>query len=340
MAHSLGEIAAHLGASLHGDSDCAITGIATLETASAGDLTFLSNRRYKKQLSLTRAAAVILSEAHLSECPVAALIVDDVYLAFALAVRFLFPPEAITPGFHPSASVALTATIDASSQVDAHAVIKDGAQVGAGVYIGAGSVIGKNVIIGDNTRILENVVIAHDVCIGKNALFHPGVVIGADGFGFAENKDGSWVKIPQIGSVIVEDDVEVGANTTIDRGALGNTHIGKGVKIDNQVQIGHNVIIGEFTAIAGCAGVAGSARIGRRCRIGGGCGINGHIEIADDVILTGMSAVTNSIREAGVYSATMPATDGRAWRRNVARFHLLDESFREIRGEIKQLKDE
>ncbi len=196
-----------------------------------------------------------------------------------------------------------------------------------------------NIVIGDNTRLLENTVICHDVVIRKNVLIHPGVVIGADGFGLAEQNDGSWIKIPQIGSVIVEDDVEIGANTTIDRGALGDTHIGRGVKIDNQVQIGHNVTIGEFTAIAGCTGIAGSSRLGKRCRIGGGCGISGHLEITDDVILTGMSAVNNSIIQSGVYSSPLSATDNKTWRKNVARFHRLDESFKKIRDEISEIKN-
>lgn len=335
----LGEIADYLSADIQGDPDVPISGIATLEAANAQEISFLSNRRYVPQLKLTQAAAVILAREHVDNCPVAAVVVENPYLAYALTVQLLYPPASVAAGIHESACIAASASISPASRIDAQVVINAGAVIGEGVTIKAGSIIGENVRIGDNTTILENVVISHGVSIGKNGLIHPGVVIGADGFGLAEKSDGSWVKIPQIGSVVIEDDVEIGANTTIDRGALGDTHIGRGVKIDNQVQIGHNVIIGDFTAIAGCTGIAGSAKLGKRCRIGGGCGISGHLEIADDVILTGMSAVNNSIKQAGIYSSPLSATDNRTWRKNVARFHRLDESFKKIRDELSKLKE-
>lgn len=340
MASTLRDIAEYLDAELHGDPDCSVTGVSTLEDATFDSISFLSNRRYVKQLKSTRAAAVILSRQYLEDCPASALVVKNPYLAYALATKFLYPSADIAPGIHESASIATTAEINPTCQIAANAVVQSGAVIGANVYIGAGSVIGPCARIGDNTRILENVSISHNVSIGEHVLIHPGAVIGADGFGLAEMPDGSWMKIPQIGSVIVQDDVEIGANTTIDRGALGNTQIGKGVKIDNQVQIGHNVIIGEHTAIAGCTGIAGSAKLGKRCRIGGGCGIGGHLEIVDDVILTAMSAVNNSITKAGVYSSPLSVTDNRTWRKNVARFHRLDESFKKIRDEIKELKSD
>lgn len=338
MASTLRDIAEYLDAELHGDPDSSVTGISTLVDATSDSISFLANRRYVKQLKSTNAAAVILSRQYLDDCPVGALVVEDPYLGYARAAKLLYPPAAITPGIHQSASIATTAYIDPSCQVDANAVIQNDAVIGANVYIGAGSVVGSCARIGDNTQILQNVSISHNVTIGEYVLIHPGAVIGADGFGLAEKTDGSWVKIPQLGSVIIQDDVEIGANTTIDRGALGNTWIGKGVKIDNQVQIGHNVTIGEHTAIAGCTGIAGSVKLGKRCRIGGACGIGGHLEIADDVILTAMSAVNNSITKAGVYSSPLSITDNRTWRRNVARFHRLDESFKRIRDEIEELK--
>ncbi len=340
MPYKLGDIAEHLQAELHGDPECLISELSTLADATPDCLSFLSNHRYIKQLESTQAAAVILDEKHASNCPAHVLVVDNPYLGYALAAQLLYPTEDIEAGVHATASIADSARIDSSSQIDAHAVVQEGAVVGANVYVAAGCVVGTNVAIGDNSRLLQNTVICHDVVIGKNVLIHPGVVIGADGFGLAEQSDGSWIKIPQIGSVIIEDDVEIGANTTIDRGALGNTHIGRGVKIDNQVQIGHNVIVGEFTAIAGCTGIAGSAKLGKRCRIGGGCGISGHLEIADDVILTGMSAVNNSISQSGIYSSPLSATDNKTWRKNVARFHRLDESFKRIRDEINELKND
>lgn len=340
MPYKLGDIAEHLHAELRGDPECLISDLSTLVDATPSSLSFLSNRRYIKQLESTQAAAVILDEKYASNCPSHALVVDDPYLGYALAARLLYPSADIKAGIHATASIAETAKINPRSQIDAQAVVQEGAIVGANAYIAAGCIIGSNAIIGDNSRLLENAVICHDVIIGENVLIHPGVVIGADGFGLAEQHDGSWIKIPQIGSVIIEDDVEIGANTTIDRGALGNTYIGRGVKIDNQVQIGHNVTIGEFTAIAGCTGIAGSAKLGKRCRIGGGCGISGHLEIADDVMLTGMSAVNNSITQSGIYSSPLSATDNKTWRKNVARFHRLDESFKKIRDEINELKND
>lgn len=340
MPYKLGDIAEHLHAELRGDPESLVSELSTLADATSDSLSFLSNHRYIKQLESTQAAAVILDDKHASNCPTHALVVDNPYLGYALAAQLLYPTGDIEAGIHATASIADTARIDSSSQIDAHAVVQEGAVVGANVYVAAGSVVGSNVVIGDNSRLLQNTVICHDVVIGKNVLIHPGVIIGADGFGLAEQSDGSWIKIPQIGSVIIEDDVEIGANTTIDRGALGNTRIGRGVKIDNQVQIGHNVTVGEFTAIAGCTGIAGSAKLGKRCRIGGGCGISGHLEIADDVILTGMSAVNNSISQSGIYSSPLSATDNKTWRKNVARFHRLDESFKRIRDEINELKND
>lgn len=339
MTFTLGAIAEHINAELHGDSDCEVTHVATLEDANSSAISFLSNRRYVRQLRSTRAAAVILSRDHLKDCSCHALVVENPYLGYALTARLLYPEQRPEAGVHPAAAVHETATIDPTASIAANAVIEAHAFVGANVYIGPGTVIGSHAVIESDSRLMANVTICHDVRVGPRALFHPGVVVGADGFGLAETEQGSWVKIPQIGSVIIYEDVEIGANTTIDRGALGDTVIARGVKIDNQVQIGHNVVIGEYTAVAGCTGIAGSATIGKRCRIGGGCGISGHLEITDDVMLTGMSAVNNSITEPGIYSSPLSVTDNRTWRKNVARFHKLDESFRKIREEIRQIKD-
>lgn len=338
MAKRLGDIAEHIGAKLHGDAECRINAVSTLADAVPGCISFLSNRRYIRQLKSTKASAVILSDDHLKECPVQALVMDNPYLGYALTAQLLYPECESVPGIGISSVVDESAQVHPSASIEALSVIEAGVFVDANVYIGPGCIIGRGAVIGRDTRLMANVTIAHGVKIGSHVLIHSGVVIGADGFGLAENTDGSWVKIPQIGSVIIANDVEIGANTTIDRGALEDTIIEIGVKIDNQVQIGHNVYIGEHTAIAGCTGIAGSARIGKRCRIGGGCGIGGHLEIADDVIITGMSGVNSSITQSGIYSSPLTVTDNRTWRRNVARFHKLDQSFKNIHAELDRLK--
>lgn len=340
MAITLGEIAETIGGKLHGDASLQVTGIATLDNARGDQLSFLSNRRYIKQLNSTRAGAVILASDHLASCPCAAIVVKDPYLGYAVAARRLYPDDEFSPGIAATACIDDSASVDPTAYIGGNAVIEAGVEIQSNVYIGPGVVIQKNTSVGSFSRIMANATICHATVIGSNVLIHPGVIIGSDGFGLAEKKDGSWFKIPQIGTVVIEDDVEIGANTTIDRGALEDTYIGTGVKIDNQVQIGHNVKIGDHTAIAGCTGIAGSTIIGRYCRIGGGCGISGHLEITDNVLLTGMSAVNNSITKPGIYSSPLSVTDNRTWRKNVARFHKLDESFRKIREEIRQLKED
>ena len=317
MTFTLGDIAKHINADLHGDPECKIESISTLSNAKPGCITFLANRRYAGQLSNTRASAVILRAEDIESNPVYSLVVEDPYLGFAFVANLFYPRENPEPGIHTTADIGNNAFIDPTAKIGAFAVIGDDVHIGACVEIGAGSIIDDGVHIGKESKIYPNVVILKEVHIGERVILHPGVVIGSDGFGLA-NKDGEWIKIPQIGSVIIGNDVEIGANSSIDRGALENTVIEDGVKIDNQVQIGHNVQIGAHTAIAGCAGIAGSTKIGKRCMIGGAAGISGHIVITDDVIITAMSGVANSIKEPGVYSSGFPAMDAKAWRRNVA----------------------
>jgi len=326
---TLGDIAEVIGAELIGDPDCQITGVGTLKNAESAQLSFFTNRRYSRFLKSTRAAAVVLGYEDIEQCPVFSLAAKDPYLAYVKAVRFLYPDAAITPGCHPAAVISPLASVDSSARIGANTFIGDNAIIGANVDIGPGCVIDHDVQIGSNTRLLANVTLCHGVQIGARVLLHPGVVIGADGFGIA-NDHGQWLKIPQLGSVEIHDDVEIGANSTIDRGALENTIIESGVKIDNQVQIGHNVIVGANTAIAGAAGIAGSAIIGKRCRIGGATAIAGHIEIADDVTITGLSGVTNSIKQSGVYSGSMTTTDNLTWRKNMARLRHLDDLARRV----------
>jgi UDP-3-O-[3-hydroxymyristoyl] glucosamine N-acyltransferase len=329
MTITLGKIASHVGAELHGDPDTVVNGLATLQSAKPGQVSFLSNRKYRRYLRQTQASAVIITQEDLDECPVSALVVDDPYLTYASVVSLLHPDTEYVPGIHPSAVISPSAKIDSSVSIGANVVIEDNAVIGSGTFIDSGCVIKADVTIGSNTRLYPNTVVCHSVSIGNRVILHPGVVIGSDGFGIANNK-GIWTKIPQIGTVIIEDDVEIGACTSIDRGALENTVIEQGVKIDNQVQIAHNVHIGAHTAIAGCAGVAGSTTIGKHCMIGGMSAIGGHIEIVDNVVITAMSGVGTSIKSPGIYSSGLPAIEAKLWRRIVARIKSLDELGRRI----------
>ena len=330
MPFTLKQIADEIQARLQGDETCPISGVATLQSAGPGDLSFLANRRYFPYLSKTRAAAVILAVDDAKACPVNSLVVDDPYLAYVKAVRFMYPETPVRAGVSELASVSGAAVVSPSAYIGPNSVIAEGASIGDGAYIGPGSVIGKDVVVGRDTRLVANVTLCNQVQIGQRVLLHPGAVIGADGFGLA-NDHGKWLKIPQLGSVVIGDDVEIGANTTIDRGAIDNTVIEEGVKIDNQVQIGHNVTVGAHTAIAGCVAVAGSVTIGKHCMIGGLSAISGHISIADNVTITGMSGVSNSIREPGIYSAGLNIMENRVWRKNIVRFKYLDELFRRLK---------
>lgn len=334
MPATLGELSQVSGARLVGDADCEISAVNTLKLSREGEITFLSNRHYVQQLSQTNASAVILSEQDLENCPTNALVSKTPYLAYAKIANHLYPRIKRPACINENAVFGSACKIDESSFISANVVVGDNVVISAGAYIGPGCVIENNAQIGEKTSLLANVTLCSGVILGKNVILHPGVVIGADGFGLAQ-ENGEWLKIPQIGSVKIGDNVEVGANSTIDRGAIEDTIIGPGVKIDNQVQIGHNVVIGENTAIAGCSAIAGSATIGRRCQIGGASCISGHINIVDDVIITGMSGVANSIKTPGVYSAGLPVTDNRTWRRNIIRFKQLDAIIKKIMSRLE-----
>lgn len=339
MGYSLRDIAEKLGAQVHGDEDCRIENVGTLADAGSGEISFLANRRYRPQLLKTRASAVILEHEFLSSCPVAALVVANPYLAYARVAAMLAPGHSGDAGVHPSATVSPAAGVDASARIGPQAVVEDGVTIGRGTVIGPGCVIGRGASIGADCVFEANVIICHGVRIGDRALLHPGVVVGADGFGIA-NDGGVWVKVPQLGSVSIADDVEIGANTAIDRGAIADTVIEEGVKLDNLIQIGHNVRIGAHTAIAAGVAIGGSASIGKRCTIGGACSIAGHLEIADDVHLTARSAVPNSIPEPGVYSSGTPIIqENRAWRRNVVRIRQLDDMAKRLKNLEKKLDE-
>lgn len=318
---TLAEIARHIGAELHGDGGLLIEGVATLDCAQPGQLAFLVDRKYRRFLQVTGAAAVILRPVDLPSCRTAALVTHEPYLAYARAAALLYPAPEASGEVHASAVVAADAVIEPGAEVGPQCVIGEGARIQAHALVGPGSVVAAGAVVGAYSRLVARVTLGADVRIGRRCLIHPGAVIGADGFGLA--RDGErWVKIPQLGSVHIGDDVEVGANTTIDRGALKDTVIEDGVKLDNLVQVAHNVRIGAHSAVAGCAGIAGSTTIGRRCMIGGGAGIGGHITLADDVMVTGMSMVPSSLGAPGSYSSGWPARDSRLWRRTVAQVNL------------------
>jgi UDP-3-O-[3-hydroxymyristoyl] glucosamine N-acyltransferase len=343
MPYSLGEIASRIGAELHGDPSCVITGVAPLASAGAGQITFLGNRKLASLLPRTRASAVILAASDLASCPVHALVAKEPYVAYVRAAQLLHPEPEFTPGVHALASVAASASLGAGVAVGPCAVVGERVRLGDNVYVGPGCVIGDDVEIGRDSRLIANVTICNGVSIGQRVRLHPGVVIGADGFGLAREEGGRWLKIPQLGRVIIHDDVEIGANSAVDRGAIGDTVIEEGVKIDNLVQIGHNTVVGAHTAIAGCAVIAGSVRIGKRCMIGGAVAIAGHIDITDDVVITGMSGVPNSIRSPGTYSSGMPVTDNRTWLRNTVRLRHLDEIARKVgflEAELRRLREQ
>jgi UDP-3-O-[3-hydroxymyristoyl] glucosamine N-acyltransferase len=324
---SLGELAGRFGLQLHGDPAQLVRRVGTLAGADEGALTFLANPAYRKQLAATRATAVVLAEADRAACPVAALVANDPYLAYARIAALLHPAPTATPGISPRASVDGSALIAEGCSIGPHATIGAGARIAAGAVIGPGCVIGAGCVVGEGTRLHANVTLYPGVRIGKRGLLHAGAVIGADGFGIARGPDG-WEKVPQVGGVVIGDDVEVGANTTIDRGAIDDTVIEDGVKLDNQIQIAHNVRVGAHTAIAGNTAIAGSVTIGKRCLIAGGIGIAGHLHIVDDVVITAMTLVSSSIDKKGVYSGSLGFDEQRAWRRNAARFRRLDAAAR------------
>jgi UDP-3-O-[3-hydroxymyristoyl] glucosamine N-acyltransferase len=320
---SLGELAVRFGLTLRGEPSLTVRSVATLSRADSGALSFLANSRYRRQLECTRATAVILSAEDEAHCPVAALIDPNPYLAYARIASLLHPDMPAEPGIHPSAVVAPGARVASSASIGPLAVIEEGAQIDERVRVGPGCIVQKGASVGADSTLASRVNLYPGVTLGKRCILHAGAVIGADGFGFAPNA-GVWLKVPQVGSVRVGDDVEIGANTTIDRGAIDDTVVENGVKLDNQIQVGHNVTIGAHTAIAACTGISGSTVIGQRCMIGGMVGFAGHLTIADDVVVTGCSLVSASIKKPGSYSSGMPTVETRLWRRMVAHLRRLD----------------
>tara|TARA_B100000959_G_scaffold287060_1_gene368999 strand:+ start:10484 stop:11515 length:1032 start_codon:yes stop_codon:yes gene_type:complete len=336
-SYTLGEIAELLNLKLVGDDQCEIQGLGTLLHASPGQLSFLSNPTYINQLSSTRASAVIVEDRFADACPQSALVSANPYVSFAQAsALFADTPEPVT-GIHASACVHASARLDDSVSVGPHAVIEADVLVGANSVIGANSYLGRGATLGANCQLYNNVTLYHGVIVGNDAIIHTAAVIGADGFGFAFDGKKS-VKIHQLGTVIVGDDVEIGAGTTIDRGAIDDTIIEQGVKIDNQVQIGHNCHIGEHSVICGCTAIAGSVKLGKYCVMGGASGAVGHITIADKVQVSAMSLVSQSIKEAGIYSSGTGHMKTKDWKRNIVRFAQLDSIAKRLK-ELEKTSD-
>jgi UDP-3-O-[3-hydroxymyristoyl] glucosamine N-acyltransferase len=323
MSVSLGELAVRFGCELRGDPDTRVDGVAALGDAHGRAISFLANSRYRRELPHTRAAAVILEAAMAAECPVASLVCENPYATYARLAAWLHPLPAVIAGVHASAVIGADARIDPSAYIGPFAVIGAGANIGARAFIGPHCLVAAGVSVAEDVRLIARVTLGECVTLGARVVVHPGAVLGADGFGFAPDR-GSWVKVPQLGGVTVGADVEIGANTTIDRGAIGDTVIEEGVKLDNQIQIGHNVRIGAHSVLAACVGVSGSVTIGRRCMVAGAVGIVGHLSICDDVSITGLSMVSHSIVRPGVYSSGIPVEEAGGWRRIVARLKRID----------------
>lgn len=338
---TLPEIAARFGGEVRADNGVIVRQVASLASASADQLAFLTDARYLSLLATTGAGAVLLPPRYAEATDLPRIITDNPYAYYARISTLLNPEPAMSAGIDAAASVAETAVIPESASIGAHAVIGNGASLGEGVIVGPGCYIGDGVTVGAMTRLHANCVIYHGCRIGKNCIVHSGTVIGADGFGHAEDS-GRWVKIPQVGRVCVGDEVEIGANTTIDRGALDDTVIEDGVKLDNLIQIGHNCHIGAHTVIAGCVGIAGSARIGKHCRIGGAAMILGHLEIADDVTISPGSMIPRSITKSGTYTALMPFQTHKEWLKTAAHIRHLDalaERIARLENELNELKE-
>ena len=336
-SYSLREIARRFGGEIAGDPAVAVRQVATLESAAPDGIAFLANARYLPQLKATRAGAVIVGESGRNATRLPRIVCANPYAYFARVSALFNPAPRARPGAHATAVIDRSARVAGDAEIGPCAVIGRGAVIGAGSVIGAGCFIGDGVEIGPGTRLYPNATVYHGCVIGDRVILHSGVVIGADGFGIAMD-EGRWRKVPQIGRVVVGNDVEIGANTTVDRGALDDTVIEEGVKLDNQIQVGHNVRIGAHTAIAACAGIAGSAKIGRNCRIGGASGIAGHITIADGVEISTYTLITKSIDRPGTYTGAYAFEPHRDWLRNAAQLRHLAELARRVRELEKKSK--
>jgi len=325
--HALAKI---VDAEIIGDADLLISGVASLDSADKSQITFIASPAFKDSLATTSAAAVIIESTYKDTCPVSALVVNNALAAFAKIADYLHPFTPEFAGVHSSVIIDNSAQIDTSSSVGALSTIGADVVIEKNVHIGSSCVIEKNCVLKSGTILHSNVTIAYDCELGENVIIHQGAVIGSDGFGNA-HENGKWVKIPQLGRVIIGNNVEVGANTAIDRGALNNTIIHDGVRIDNLVHIAHNVEIGENSAVAGCVGIAGSTVIGKNCMFGGQVGISGHLNITDNVVATGGTLIFQSIDSSGTYSSGYPLDTNKNWRRSYIRVKQLDDMAKRIK---------
>ncbi|MBT8506419.1 UDP-3-O-(3-hydroxymyristoyl)glucosamine N-acyltransferase [Coxiella-like endosymbiont of Rhipicephalus sanguineus] len=339
ITYTLNELANAIGATVKGHGDCKIHNIASIVNAQPGEISFLVDRKYQKYLTQTKASALLLDKKLAKNCPINALIMPNPKLGFIKLLALLRPEVRSKPGIHPTAVIGENCQIDPTVHVEAYAVIENEVVIGSRTIIGAGTSIGRGSQLGADCCLYNEVTLYHHTIMGDRNILHSGVVIGADGFGLAQDEQRRWIKIPQVGRVVIGDDVEIGANTTIDRGALEDTVIGNGVKLDNLIMIGHNVRIGDHTAIAGCAGIAGSTTIGRHCMIGAGAGLNGHIDICDNVVITGMGMIQKSITKPGVYSSGTGMQPSREWHKSVIRFWQLEELAKRLKR-LERLYDE
>ncbi|BAN35446.1 UDP-3-O-(3-hydroxymyristoyl) glucosamine N-acyltransferase [Sulfuricella denitrificans skB26] len=338
--YTLGAIVERFGGELIGDADIVVNQVAPLSSALSGHISFLTNPKYRRQLQDCKASAVILSVAEHDATDMPRILSDNPYAYFAKVSGLLNPKRAEAPGIHSTAVIDQTASIPASVTIGAFAFVGASVKVGEHAVIGSGCHLGEGVEVGDDSLFYPQVVVYQGCVIGKRAILHSGVVIGADGFGIAM-ENGCWIKVPQIGRVVIGDDVEIGANTTVDRGALDDTIIEDGVKLDNQIQVAHNVRIGAHTAMAGCVGIAGSAKIGKHCTVGGGAVILGHLEIVDRVNISAGTLVTKSITKVGTYTSVMPFSMHQDWLKNAAHLRHLDkmaEKLSELEKKISELE--
>ncbi len=338
MSHTLKQLAAIVDGTISGDEQVVIERVAPIESANTGAISFISSQKFAKYLSSTQASAVIIPETLQAECPRAAIIVKNPRAAYARITQLLYPPLKPDGGIHATAVIADSAKVDPSASIAAHVFIGSNSVIGKNVVIEASCSISDNVVIADHTHLHANVSVYHDCKIGEHCIIHSSTVIGADGFGF-EPENGEWLKIPQVGAVVIGNHVEIGACSTVDRGAVNDTIIEDGVKLDNHIQIAHNVHVGAHTVMSNGVGVAGSTKIGKHCLIGGMTGIKDHIEIVDNVMVTAMSLVSKSLTKAGSYSSNTPIDDTRTWRRNTARFRQLDELAKRLIALEKQINN-
>jgi len=338
MSYNLQQLADHTGARVVGDADLVISSVASLEDASTGDICFVTSNKYVAALKGTSASAVIVREDIVAESPVASLVVENPRAAYAKIVALLYPEQVPDAGIHKTAVIDESASISKTAYIGPNVVIEEGVDIADNVRVDAGCFIGRNSRIGKSTHLYANVSVYHECVIGECCIMHSSAVIGSDGFGF-EHDQGEWLKIPQVGGVVIGNAVEIGACSIVDRGALQNTVIEDGVKLDNHVQIAHNVRVGEHTVMSRGVGIAGSTKIGKNCIFAGMTGVKDHIEITDNVIVTAMSMVSKSLTKAGSYSSNTPIDETRSWRKNSARFRQLDDMAKRIRQLEKKLED-